>query len=423
MKFFHESASAEALPLFYDVHMHVMSLSHPAFLAFLRNLRDVSKKPAAWWSLPFEDIRPMLDGVIRKHLLMNLLAVMEHDIGSVFCLIEDDLAGQFRTDGQPGFLQNGVLEIAGTRYGGLVLCPLIMDFGDKSFSTTRLYYNRPIERSIRRHARDVLNGIRDYRHRRPQGALQIYPFLGVNTALHTMQSLEKLLHEFFRLHDFSRKFFHQTFSALSQLKVTDPISGKGLFAGIKLYPPLGFDPWPDSFPEREKVRYLYQFCCDKNLPITTHCDDLGFRTVTPEEVMRQTAPDRWEPVLKEFPDLKLNFAHMGRQYHRTHVWKENRAWFDKIIGFCLQYPNVYSDFSFTGCRPEFYDFLASYLHDQSAGVRKRLSEKILFGSDFSINLLQIQSYYDYYEQFAASSLDTSFKHACGSQNPARFLFE
>jgi hypothetical protein len=47
-------------------------------------------------------------------------------------------------------------------------------------------------------------------------------------------------------------------------KVTEKKDFNYIFAGIKLYPPLGYDPWPAKNEEREKVKLLYHKCLEKN---------------------------------------------------------------------------------------------------------------------------------------------------------------
>ena len=70
-----------------------------------------------------------------------------------------------------------------------------------------------------------------------------------------------------------------------------------VFFGVKLYPPLGFDPWPQDTNELKKVRYLYSFCEKNRVPIITHCDDQGFKGINPLEAWKFTDPASWKTVL------------------------------------------------------------------------------------------------------------------------------
>lgn len=74
--------------------------------------------------------------------------------------------------------------------------------------------------------------------------------------------------------------------------------GCNFFAGIKVYPPLGFDPWPEDDPEElAKVKLLYEYCSAKRIPVTSHCNSGGF-VVTDKKLSKKiTSPERWERVL------------------------------------------------------------------------------------------------------------------------------
>ncbi|MBN1466553.1 amidohydrolase family protein, partial [candidate division KSB1 bacterium] len=352
------------------------------------------------------------------------LAVMENDVGGMFLLMEDDLAGAFRKDGQPPFLQDDLLRIGGHAYERIILTPLIMDFNTPALKADAIYYDRPPTKPLQKQINDTLDGIRHYVRERPKGKLEIYPFLGINPANYALDEVRKLLSDYLGLHAISRHLFYKAFSALSQLDIAEKISGKGLFAGVKLYPPLGFDPWPEAQPEEmAKVNYLYDFCQKRSIPITTHCDDQGYRTIPLAISHEWTSPQHWRKVLQHYPQLKLNFAHFGRQYTRKFGSRRDMEWFTEIIDLCCEYDHVYTDFSFSGSKPEFYDLLLKTLNEMSAPQQDVLRQKILFGSDFMIHLLDVESYYDYVKIFHESKLSDALKHQFCSINPARFLFE
>lgn len=410
--------------VFFDIHCHAMNLTHPSFLAFIENLGKSHTSSILKEALTLGDMLPThsLSGT-RSHLL-NLLTVMESGIGAMFLLMEDDLAGRFRTSGDQPFIRDEKLHVGGDDYDRLVLTPLIMDFKTPGVQTNDIYYSQPPEKSLRKQIRDMLEGIRYYVQKRPDGMLEIYPFLGLNPLNYQLEEIQKLLHEFLGLSSIPRKLFYKTFVALRQVDIATPISGRGLFAGVKLYPPLGFDPWPEGDPDAfVKVNYVYEFCQKRGIPITTHCDDQGFRTISLEQSLEWTSPARWRAVLSHYPQLKLNFAHFGRQYLKKFGVIREMTWFHEIIDLCCRYDNVYTDFSFTGVRPDFYSFLAKTLAEMNVKKRVTLQRKIMFGSDFMINLLDIQSYYDYYKLFDESELSAEQKRTFGSENPARFIFQ
>ena len=414
----------ERSTMFFDIHCHAMNLTHPSFLAFMENLGKSDASSIFKEALTLGDMLPTRSLSATRGRFLNVLTVMENDIGAMFMMMEDDLAGRFGQREDQPLIRNKKLHVGGHEYDRLVLTPLIMDFKTPGLEAKDVYYNQPPEKPLRKQIRDILDGIRHYVQERPDGMLEIYPFLGLNPLNYELEEIQKLLHEFLGLHSISRQLFYKTFIALRKIDIATPISGRGLFSGVKLYPPLGFDPWPEGDPDAlVKVNWVYEFCEKRGIPITTHCDDQGFRTIPLEQSLEWTAPARWRPVLTHYPALKLNFAHFGRQYLKKFGVKREMIWFDEIVDLCCRYENVYTDFSFTGVRPGFYTFLAGALKEMESQRSAALQRKIMFGSDFMINLLDIQSYYDYYKLFDESGLSAEQKRKFGSENPARFLFE
>jgi len=177
-----------------------------------------------------------------------------------------------------------------------VLTPLIMDFSPFIFSP-ETYYNRPPQKWIEAQIIDVLFAICTYREKRPSGFLKIYPFLGINTGHYTAEELSAFLEQWLGNYtksenDIERRFLSYSFDAIADFQ------SYSIFRRIKLYPPMGFDPWPEDPAEREKVELLYSFAETKGVPITTHCDDQGYRIISLEESLKFTAPSRYRPVLQ-----------------------------------------------------------------------------------------------------------------------------
>ena len=88
----------------------------------------------------------------------------------------------------------------------------------------------------------------------------------------------------------------------------------------------------------------------------------------------------------------------------------------------LEYPNVYSDFSFNGVYPQFYQELLEMLANLTESDQRVVEQRVMFGSDFMVNLLKVKSYLEYFKLFEESPFDNAMKHKFGSENPARFLF-
>lgn len=192
------------------------------------------------------------------------------------------------------------------------------------------------------------------------------------------------------------------------------------FAGIKIYPPLGFNPWPvNDEIELQKVCYLYNYCQEKSIPITTHCSKGGFRVVGKETTEEYNSPVTWKKVLDEYPELKLNFAHFGGKLSAG-------KWQKKIVELILndKYPNVYVDISYVSFNDKSYKSLEKTINKlcKSEEENGKVKSKILFGTDFSVNLFEINSYQDYIKFFANTDKFTKNKNSFCCKNPQEFLF-
>jgi predicted TIM-barrel fold metal-dependent hydrolase len=213
---------------------------------------------------------------------------------------------------------------------------------------------------------------------------------------------------------------------------------EGFFSGIKVYPPLGFNPWPDENKEpveAEKVKYLYKFCVEKNIPITTHCSNISWQVIERKKAEKYTNPKTWEKVLQqeEYKTLKLNFAHFGSQRKSLWFGRKSRSWewLETILNLMLKYDHVYADFSYevvfkNYCSKLFKrikTFGDEHAQGQLNGAVNRLYDRILFGSDFLINLIEIDSYKKYLEIFRDAPFppDVDREKFC-AVNPVRFLF-
>ena len=354
---------------------------------------------------------------------------MENSPGRIFALMEDDLAGHYAKEGDPpALVSGGALAMAGTAFGEIALCPLIMDFDNRGLAKSDAYYYKPPEASIDAQIRDIMLGIRDYRVLRPKGMLRIHPFLGVNPKNHSAESLASFLEGHLGTWHPGAASANERFFAMDGYSAGEEMAGRRdgrglcLFSGVKLYPPLGFDPWPEAGEEREKVETLFGFCEKRGIPVTTHCDDHGFRVISMDDAFTFTSPFRYRPVLERFPGLKIDFAHFGRQYTSNLRLQAQRGWFDEIIRLIQLYPNVYTDFSFNGVEPEYYERLKLALDTLPVELREKVASRIMFGSDFVVNLMKVRSYAEYFRIFDESSLDAGLRLRFCSGNPERFLF-
>jgi len=404
---------------FFDCHCHTMTLGQVNVTSFLENL------------LKNADLEVLLgivggnaksrDKRISSQIknVFNLLTLMQNDLVDIFYTMEDDLKGKYEGESlvdEQGLLMNGRI------YSKLVLTPLLMDFKPLPEAESSTHYPQP-----RKELRTVINeyafAIKQYYKERPNGLLHIFPFLGINPAAYTQKELESIIEDSFDFYSLKKMAPSVRGSGLLTM-MAGHISPKKMFAGIKLYPPMGFDPWPEDKEERKKVEYLYSYAQGASIPITTHCNDGGFVTVDYKHAYRNTDPATWEKVLERFPDLKLNFAHAGvsttLQFPNL-FGKKEKSWTERIFDLMDRYEHVYTDFSFNGISPKFYEKFSRQLLELEEAGRTRYRDRILFGTDFMINLMGIRSYRDYYSIYNNTKMNQELKHRFASVNPLSFL--
>lgn len=417
---------------FYDIHCHAMNMSHPNFLAFMKRFEDsffddVDKLLKKNRFITFMGVNFLLFQFMFfkkfscKNLMdllqkakmgaypdraKNLLAAMENDTGSLFLMMEECI--------KEHVMKENRLIIGDKHYDKVVLTPLIMDFGSPKAAYRNIHYNRTaIHKPIDEQIVDILNGIKNYSENSPYRIFEIYPFIGINTQNYTLNEINDVFETYFK--DYNQSFDRASNQEVSESDVHTP--GSNIYAGVKLYPPLGFDPWPDEPIELEKVKLLYETCQIKRIPITCHCSDEGFCVVSKEEMERLTSPLKWETVLKEYSSLKINLAHFGKQDKST-------EWQKGVLNLIKTFDNVYTDISHRGFEDNFYKTLKNVIQSfKDASLQKKIKERILFGSDFMINLLKIDSYCEYFNIFMNTEhFSPEEKDYFCSINPSRFLF-
>jgi len=502
---------------FYDIHVHVLNLSHPKLSAFLSPEKILKKliggssdsKKKLWksflnlfsfllfpaialiiaviamlwiigltiwwfifikkpymWYIKFKVFNRILswkfiDKMIKK--IFNTLQFFEIPMEYQFLVLDHTL----RPPANKNAEQGQQITIGNTAYDKIVLCPLVIDFGYKDIpKDDKFNYSLTPKRPVVNQIGDLLYSIRTYYRfnlvideknrkmdisdeiehfetieKKQEKLFEIYPFMGLDTRNYTLHDVKKMLLKYFKNFnnepaDERRKRLMEKMGKLDSNMYGDKnnsIDYADIFAGIKVYPQLGFDPYPETDSDLSKVilteeldkekdeqldsqlnrvRFLYQFCCERRIPIITHCSDGGYKTGDNDGL---TAPEKkWKKVLEEYPDLTLNFAHFGAQSNSV-----KPQWRDAIIELSKRYPNVYTDISCNDSESKYYTTLEGLLNNPS---HSELHKKVLFGSDFSINLLvtKVESYSDYLQAFGEAGL-THQSDLC-EKNPEKFLF-
>lgn len=419
---------------FFDAHMHAMNLIHPNFVSFVDSVADNIAQFVTSGALSSGYLlTPANRGQQGLVTILNMFSVFERPIGEIFTLMEEDLSGAFthRQAAVKGkapenlkypkkpYIRDGKLYFRSMVYDKYALIPLVMDFSRlSSDEDSRSYYTNELQEKILSYVKDTLDGIDWYRSARPQGMMEFFPFLGINPEVHEMDFIQELLATYVR-------------SDASPVWGPRRIKSPKRFRGVKFYPPLGTDPWPEDAYKRKKIEYIYSFCESNEVPLITHCDDQGFRGVPAKLAQQYTDPSAWRPVLERFPKLKIDFAHYGRQYNPIgksplrafldNTWT-NDPWFTAIVDLMMEFEYVYADFSFSGTDPDFYSDLSGYIHGlEDERVSKTILERSMFGSDFSVNLAKVESYTNYLKVFEDSPFTDDEIDGFVSRNPIRFL--
>ncbi len=453
---------------FFDIHFHAFNLSHPNFTAFVDrlNIEPTFKFTAnAILNYISDNLKIFFQTLSRTGSLkrtikrikaekgnpennlsvraMNLISIMDNDISDYFLYVEYYL----RNDKQLNYAR----EFSG--YEKFILTPLIIDFGlsEKKIDTKfekKIFYRLPPQKTVIKQVKDLFSGIKRYyeneivvserqengmsifnidhisseidiNEKKRKKLFEIFPFMGINTKNYTLHKIEKILNQYFSKYDINKlsgeNLYNEYYNKLGTFDGdvhSANFDFNFLFAGIKLYPPLGFDPYPEKeLNELEKTNLLYSFCEKRGIPITTHCSDGGFVTATNN--LELTSPDKWEKVLEKFPKLKLNLAHFGHQKNTS----SPDSWRNKTIKLIKNYDNVYTDIGDLGINNLFYHELTLRIHTNNI-----LADRIIFGSDFMINLLTNNSYNEYLFKFFDSDIDDGLKKRFCNTNPAKFLF-
>ncbi|MDC7223619.1 MAG: amidohydrolase family protein [Spirochaetales bacterium] len=219
------------------------------------------------------------------------------------------------------------------------------------------------------------------------------------------------------------------------------VGPKKTFRGIKLYTPNGYSPTdPHLFDKNRSFvggTCLYAYCQKNQIPIIAHCSHKGFATLVNDvevwgdicpydkinpsvqtekykeptqitfkynirkgyygEGVKERAhtlnhPALWRLVLHEYKTLKICLAHFGG---------ESIDWQDEIADLMRKHPQVYTDLSCAVKREQL-----KAIRDKYYAGSEDITSRIMYGSDYFLNLLFVGKFKDYYGNFTDSGLFT-----------------
>jgi uncharacterized protein len=215
------------------------------------------------------------------------------------------------------------------------------------------------------------------------------------------------------------------------------------FAGIKLYPPIGYH------PNDPVLAPLYDYAVERGIPVLTHCSrpsSVQYRGQPTEQMRRDpvsgqrlnlgrfelltrfTDPDAYVPILDRHPTLKLCLAHWGGAGDWTDFLNDpwdarhptgDKSWLAKITDMIKsgKYENLYTDIAYTLWANEEYLYLLKVLLSD-----ERLRRRVLFGSDFYV--VESAEFEERWRSVRVRSvLGEELFQTIASENPREYLGE
>jgi hypothetical protein len=223
----------------------------------------------------------------------------------------------------------------------------------------------------------------------------------------------------------------------------DQVSGSGLYLGFKMYTAQGYRPW--DVERLPILKEFYRRCSADHIPILNHCTPEGAYTSDREEYYKFThpsdtptkrsggaedyfndnfvSPNAWKKVLdqevngRDLNDLWLCLAHFGGNTTKGREWSKD------IIELVKNYDNVYADISSSFADEEFREYFKKEIYkDNSAEFREEIREKILFGTDWYMTLMDKVEYKEYCEKAKKflDDIDSSLWIRFTQANPYNF---
>lgn len=214
------------------------------------------------------------------------------------------------------------------------------------------------------------------------------------------------------------------------------------FFGVKIYPSLGYRP---SHP---RLMNVFEICEKNNIPVLAHCSsgktrasnqnielvwedfDNGQRRTYRQWVYLPNhkgdtykyffnGPEHWVPVLKAYPKLRLNIAHFGGEGEWKLMLKnkDHEKWIPKILELLSnpEYPNVFTDFSYTFSFKTYNRKLKQWLRE-----KPEVLNGVLHGSDYFLTATDKnlrKTLRRYFREFSSSDIQQM-----GVVNPKKYLF-
>ncbi|MDZ4200452.1 MAG: amidohydrolase family protein [Kiritimatiellia bacterium] len=201
------------------------------------------------------------------------------------------------------------------------------------------------------------------------------------------------------------------------------------FVGVKLYPSLGY---PLDSPD---MRRVYDYCLEKELPITLHCNGGGF-TPANAEYWKHADPSELETLLRSDPRyraLRICFGHFGGDDVLADGYPfADKCWTAAIVNL-MKAPesHVYADVSYhtaAMCGGKDSDRERNYFRNLSDLLSDEVvRDRLLFGTDHWMVRVRCapKSYWNYFRtrlrKYMGDAAGADAWDAMTRTNPSRFL--
>ncbi len=305
-----------------------------------------------------------------------------------------------------------------------IMTPLIMDFQEA------LHHERLIIQVA-----NLKRGISNSKQYLDNNNIKILPFLGID------------LRRLDNLNDVPVADWFDALLAELNVDFRDHIPAtdintvhSGDFIGIKLYPSLGGKINP------QKHLPFIELLQERQIPVTVHCQEDCFKQgeANDSTLIQYAHPKHWQEIFASgrTNDLKINFAHFGGEdeVEKTIAFNleantdgipypvaqlnSKKTWTYQIMKMLKRYPNTYSDLSAFDYRNKKASLALGWLIalDEQGKFNDmgeyKLSNKLLFGTDYPMLLNYTADYQQVAQQFAKATNFHKLKYK-GYDHPPR----
>lgn len=334
----------------------------------------------------------------------------------------------------------------------ILITPLVMDFDYIHYQSESSQDEPNVFQQLKRLRRALADPKVKTKLENEIPAVKICPFIGLD--------LRKLTNpQYAGMYDDLKNLWVQ--EGVTAAKRADGISAlvSGDVVGVKLYPAIGFNPYPKKSKRVQKYLEFYTWCCEGQIPLTVHCQPGSYSVdSSASEVRNRTHSRNWMSLLNDhvhLQELRINFAHFGGEGEMEEMfdaWRkgglEEGTWTHILIKLLQQYSNTYADISAYdyadrgACKNLVNLFERDHANTLGGGENdNRLSKKLIWGSDVPM-IISGDAYrqgkkgsgeanYKYYYQRFQNALFSSKKlsddvvckliESLTKENPCRFL--